>query len=139
MAITHTEQPAIRSLLRRKAALVLIVFTLMCIIVWIGLSLYFSSKKTSLSPNVQKQLQPLSPILDIETLKRLNIRRIYTQEELASFEVVREVIADQYGNKTGSTKVVTTSTSPPTAVATTSATSTPSSFVSPSPVSTIIP
>ena len=136
MTATYADQPAIRSLLRRKTALVLIVFTLMCIIVWIGLSLYFSFKKTSLPLNVQKQLQPLSPVLDVETLKSLHSRRIYTQEELASFEVVREVIADQTGNKPGSAKILTVpSASPTTPEATKSATPIPS----PSPTPTITP
>ena len=134
MASTHTDQPAIRTLLRRKMALVLIVFTLTCIIVWIGLSLYFSFKKTSLPLNVQKQLQPLSPVLDVETLKRLNNRRVYTQEELAAFEVVREVTEDQNGNKiTGSTKALVTPTPTPVVLtATASATPNPS----PTPITT---
>lgn len=128
MASTHTDQPAIRSLLRRKMALVLIVFTLTCIIVWIGLSLYFAFKKTSLPLNVQKQLQQLSPVLDVETLKSLNSRRVYTQEELSAFEVVREITESQNGNTiTGSTKVLVTSTPTPVApVATISATPNPS-------------
>lgn len=127
MAFTRANQPAIRTLLRRKMALVLIVFTLTCIIVWIGLSLYFSFKKTSLPLNVQKQLQPLSPVLDAETLKSLNSRRVYTQEELSAFEVVREVTEDQNGNKAGSTQVLITPTPTPTSspTATTSATPTP--------------
>ncbi len=143
MPFTHTEQPAIRALLRRKTALVLIVFTLMCIIVWIGLGLYFSFKNTSLPLNVQKQLQPLSPVLDVETLKSLNSRTVYTQQELATFEVVREVTGDQNGNKiTSPTQTLVTPASTPVALeATASATSKPSSSpsVSPSPTPTTTP
>ena len=141
MASIHTDQPAIRTLLRRKMALVLIVFTLTCIIVWIGLSLYFSFKKTSLPLNVQKQLQPLSPVLDVETLKSLNSRRVYTQEELAAFEVVREVTEDQSGNKIpGSTTTLATPTPTPVAPsATATASATPNPSPSPSSTPTIVP
>ena len=132
MASTHTNQPAIRSLLRRKMALVLIVFTLMCIIVWIGLSLYFSFKKTNLPLNVQKQLQPLSPVLDVETLKSLNTRKVYTPEELSAFTVVREVTEDQNGNKkTGSTQTLVTPASSLTATESATPKPLPSPSVSP--------
>ena len=132
MASTHTNQPAIRSLLRRKMALVLIVFTLMCIIVWIGLSLYFSFKKTNLPLNVQKQLQPLSPVLDVETLKSLNTRKVYTPEELSAFTVVREVTEDQNGNKkTGSTQTLVTPVSSLTATESATPKPSPSPSVSP--------
>ncbi len=64
--------------------------------------MYFSFRKTTLSPNVQKQLQPLTPVLDGNALKELEKRRPYSPEELVEFNVVKEIVADEGG--TGSQK-----------------------------------
>ncbi|HKY73904.1 MAG TPA: hypothetical protein VJ246_01170, partial [Patescibacteria group bacterium] len=65
------EQSTLRVLIRRKIILTMFVISLAVIIMWIGISVYFSLRKVNLPPNVQKQLQPLSPVLDAKTLREL--------------------------------------------------------------------
>ena len=88
---------SLQSLLKRRALLILIVISLACLLIWIGVSVYFSFKKTTLPPNVQKQLSPLTPVIDNKTLKELEQRRPYTPEELIGFEVVKEITVDESG------------------------------------------
>ena len=61
------------------------------------------------SSKCSETITTVKPGIDVETLKSLNSRRVYTQEELAAFEVVREVTEDQSGNKIpGSTTTLAT-------------------------------
>jgi hypothetical protein len=130
MAEQKLDSAPLKGLAHRRVFMVLIVFTLASILIWIGLSIYFSLNKTSLPPNVQKQLQPLSPVLDTKTLETLKTRRIYTSEELAAFDIVRELAPDANGKTTATqqSKVlevpgtkIQTSTSSATSTASTSA------------------
>lgn len=88
---------SLQALIKRRALLALIVVTLACLIIWIGVSMYFSLRKTSLPINVQKQLTPLTPVIDNKTLKELEVRKQYTPEELANFPVVKEITIDEGG------------------------------------------
>ena len=100
MAEQKIDITPLKGLAHRRVFMVLIVFTLASILIWIGLSIYFSLNKTSLPPNVQKQLQPLSPVLDTKTLETLKTRRIYSSEELSAFDIVRELAPDASGKTT---------------------------------------
>lgn len=97
------EQSALQVLIHRKIILTMFVISLAVIIMWIGVSVYFSLRKVNLPPNVQKQLQPLSPVLDAKTLQELRNRRYYQPDELSAFTPVKEITIEESG---GGTKTV---------------------------------
>lgn len=109
---------SLQALIKRRALLVLVVISLACLLIWIGVSVYFSFKKTTLPPNVQKQLTPLTPVIDGKALKDLETRKQFTPEELINFAVVKEIIIDESG---GTKKTPTLPTQTPKSVATSSA------------------
>lgn len=96
--MTHDQNTSsFQSLIKRRVLLVLVVVSLACLLIWIGVSVYFSFKKTSLPPNVQKQLTPITPVIDTKTLKDLGTRRQFQPEELVDFPIVKEVLLDETG------------------------------------------
>lgn len=134
--INQEQHASMQSLIKRRALLILIVISLACLLIWIGVSIYFSFKKTTLPPNVQKQLSPLTPVIDTKALKELEQRKQYTPEELTGFDVIKEIIIDE--NSVGGKKNTTVPTPSPksTSSATSSAQKVATSSASPSPAST---
>ncbi|OGJ21823.1 MAG: hypothetical protein A2804_01105 [Candidatus Pacebacteria bacterium RIFCSPHIGHO2_01_FULL_46_10] len=91
------------SLIKRKDLLYILVFGLLAATVWIGFGVYFSFHKNTLTPNVKQQILPLSPIIDTQSLEDLKKRRIFSIDELVSFQVTQEV--EEAGKNGGNTTV----------------------------------
>lgn len=62
--------------------LTIAIFTLITVIVWIGITVYQSFKISTTPKIVQEQLKPLRPDFDTEVIDALNLRRKISQEEL---------------------------------------------------------
>jgi len=127
------EQSTLRVLIRRKIILTMFVISLAVIIMWIGISVYFSLRKVNLPPNVQKQLQPLSPVLDAKTLRELQNRRYYQPDELSAFTPVKEITQEESGGGTRTTLLVPSPVPVSTIGAVPSVSPSPSPTLSPTP------
>lgn len=94
------EQPFIKSLFRRQIILTIFVVSLVAVGIWIGMTIYFSLNKSSIPSSVQRQIQPLTPVLDIKTLQELKQRKLYPDEVLSTFPLIKEITeTDEKGLK----------------------------------------
>jgi hypothetical protein len=105
------------SLKRSKDVLYILILALVVALVWIIIGVYHAAVKTSIPANIQKLTTPLSPTLDTETLQGLSSRTLYTDQELQSFPINREIIDDK-----GVVQEVSTPVATPTPAASGSAT-----------------
>ena len=79
------------------------IFTLVTIMIWVGLSIFQTQQRTGISEELQQLALPLNPNINTEVLNRINQKRSYSPEELADFPVYR-LTRDAEGND----KIVTT-------------------------------
>lgn len=95
------------TLKRSKDVLYIVILALVVALVWIVISVYHAAVKTSVPPNIQKLTTPLTPTIDIELLGTLSSRKTYTEEELASFPINRQIINEDGEAEDLSTPVAT--------------------------------
>lgn len=60
----------------QKNLLKLAIITLITIIVWVAAATYRSFTKSRIAPDVKKQLLPLTPTLDIDTMEKIQQRQV---------------------------------------------------------------
>ena len=58
----------------KRDALNIGILTLVTVIIWVGIEVYQTYNQTTISQDIQSQLQPLNPSIDIETLDGLSDR-----------------------------------------------------------------
>lgn len=73
-----------------KDALILSILTLLTVLTWIGFDVYRALTKTAVPEVLQKQIDPLNPRINRETIERLKTRETISEEEL-KMVVVPEV------------------------------------------------
>lgn len=54
----------------------LAIFTLITVAIWIGFNTYRSLTASQIAPEVKKQLTPLTPTLDIDTMEKIKQRQL---------------------------------------------------------------
>lgn len=72
---------------RDQFALGLLIFSLVTIMAWIGVSMYFTQRQPTLSPEIQFIAQPLNPNLDQDTVKKIEDETYYDPNTLTSFPI----------------------------------------------------
>jgi hypothetical protein len=72
------EQKLKRDLLR------IAVLTVITVLIWIGLTTYWAFKKSQIKPEVQRQLVPLTPSLDLDTMENIKQRQPVTAQDWKS-------------------------------------------------------
>ena len=78
--------------LRQRQALVrVLIFSLVTVIIVIIFNIFQSQQKTGLSTELQTLAEPLNPNIDLEVIQRLQQKRAFTSNELASFPINRIV------------------------------------------------
>jgi hypothetical protein len=70
-----------------QQVLIILIFSLVTIVVWIGLSLLNSQSKTAISAESQSLATPLNPSINIQVLEELESKRAYSDSELSSFPI----------------------------------------------------
>lgn len=81
------EQKIKRDLLR------LAVLTVVVVIVWISLEIYRSMKQSQVGPEVKKQLSPLTPSLDLDTMESIKQRQQVLPEDWSNLKKAFEIPA----------------------------------------------
>jgi hypothetical protein len=79
------EQKIKRDLLR------LAVLTVVVVVIWIGLEVYRSTKQSQLGPEIKKQLSPLTPSIDLDTMENIKQRQQVLPENWSSIKRVLEI------------------------------------------------
>mgnify|MGYP005837292599 CR=1 FL=1 len=69
--------------------LVIFILTLITIVLWTSLSTFFAFTRTTLPPEVSRNLRPITPVIDREMLQQVSSRTQYSQEQLSSFTLSR--------------------------------------------------
>ncbi len=87
MSNTQTMQ----SLVLKKTLLYIGVSSLIIVMIWITLSTALSIKKTTIPSNLQEKTKPITPTIDVQTINQLKNRRAFTNDELSSFTISKEM------------------------------------------------
>lgn len=83
----------------------LMIFTTLTVFIWVGLEIYRMANKTTITPVLQEQLEPLDPSLDGQTINSLKERKLISLEQLAqapeivTFELEEEEIEATLGGE----------------------------------------
>lgn len=86
------KRTTLKRLLFEQHLLTLLLFTFCVIIVWVLAAIYFTFSKSTLTTEEQLYIEPLNPTLNMKSIDALNRRKWWTKEELANFELSREVV-----------------------------------------------
>lgn len=77
----------IDKLKKREDLLRVLIFSLVTVFIWIGLSIFLSQRDSKVPLDVQKHVLPLNPNIDRTIFPELSSRKKYTPEELTSFDI----------------------------------------------------
>lgn len=86
----------------KQQLLAIFSLLLVCIMFWIGISIFSSQQKVLISPDLLKMSQSLNPSLQVELLDSLQNKKMYSDTDLAQFPIY--VI--QYDQRTQIGKIV---------------------------------
>lgn len=70
----------------------LAIITLTTVLIWTGFDIYRAYTRTQVKPDVRKQLTPLNPKLDTETLEDLSNKKDLSLEKVKTFSPSRIII-----------------------------------------------
>jgi hypothetical protein len=75
------------SLQRNQTFLRILIFTLVTVIIWVGLTLFRTQNTTGISPELLRLAEPLNPNINVEVLGRVEQKRAYQVQDLADFPI----------------------------------------------------
>lgn len=139
-------QSQLKSLQNNQKLLGLLIFSLITVVIWIGISLITSQTSTAISSEELALAAPMDPSINTTVLDQIALKRTYPSPDLANFPifiVLNESTSTSILDGTSQTLIVQPGTeegleiSPgPTLEATDSAQPTPTPEVSPAPTET---
>lgn len=77
----------LEKLKKEKKLFTAFIFVLAAIIVWILVSILVTKKTTGITPEMTELAEPLNPNLNMTILDRLDVKRTFTQDQLANFPI----------------------------------------------------
>lgn len=75
------------SLQRNQTFLKILIFTLVTVIIWVGMTLFRTQRSTEISPELIKLSEPLNPNINLTIVERVEQKRSLSPEELADFPI----------------------------------------------------
>lgn len=143
-----SKQNSINQLKQQQHLLQIGIFTLVTVVVWIGLSLFRSQSKTQVDTTLQKLALPLTPSIDAEVIDRLEQKKLFTEAELSGFPIYKfldtksgteqRVVTIDYVDDSAASLLAAPSSSP-SAFPSPSPAASPSATPSPSPSPSLSP
>lgn len=91
-------QKTIERLRQQQQLLALLIFGLIAVAIWIVFSLITSQRQLTVSPELQKLAKPLTPNLNREVLKKLQQKRLYSQQGLEKFPIY-VIVQDEFSKQ----------------------------------------
>lgn len=82
-----TAQQEFSILRHRQQLLAVLIFSLMAIVVWVGVGLITSQESSSISPQLQQAATPLNPSINVEVLSTIEQQTAYDPSQLTSFPI----------------------------------------------------
>ncbi len=74
---------------QQQIFLKILVFSFFVVLIWIGVSVFQSQKKTALPSELVQMSTPLNPNIDLDAVSRIEQKRVYTASDLAQFSVIK--------------------------------------------------
>jgi hypothetical protein len=75
------------SLQRNQTFLKILIFTLVTVIIWVGMTLFRTQRSSEISPELIRLSEPLNPNINLTVVERVEQKRSFSPEELADFPV----------------------------------------------------
>lgn len=72
--------------------LAILVLLFVCVVFWMGGTLFSSQRDTKIDPELTRLAKPLSPTLDVTVIEQIEEKRQYTEDELANFTIYKIVL-----------------------------------------------
>jgi len=72
---------------KRQTLLKIFIFTLVTVIIWVGLTLFRTQQETGIRPELITKSEALNPNINIEVVDQLEQKRQYTDQELSDFPI----------------------------------------------------
>jgi hypothetical protein len=94
-AFENIFQKQLSHLRHRQEILAILIFSLVTCLVWVSLELMTSQRKTTVSAELMKLAQPLTPTINNQVLNELQQKRHYAEAELSSFPIYRVISAKE--------------------------------------------
>lgn len=77
----------LNQLQKKQTLLKIFIFTLVTVIIWVGLTLFRTQQETGIRPELIKKAEALNPNINVEVIEQLEQKQAYTAEELADFPI----------------------------------------------------
>lgn len=71
----------------RKDLFILSVCTLATVVIWIGLTIYWNLTKSRVNPDVKKQILPLTPTIELDTMESIKQRLLVPEASWSSIKL----------------------------------------------------
>lgn len=101
-------QKELKGLRHKQQLLGILLFSLVTIVVWVGISLILSQQSTRISSALQRLALPLNPSINVEVLSEIEQKRAYDPATLTNFPIYR-LLSDEEAVTLGSSQPSTTS------------------------------
>lgn len=75
------------TLQRNQTFLKILIFTLVTVIIWVGMTLFRTQRSTEISPELIRLSEPLNPNINMAVIERVEQKRSFSPEELADFPI----------------------------------------------------
>jgi hypothetical protein len=85
-------QRELGNLQHRQQLLYILLFSFATVVVWIGVSLLTSQRRTGIPPETLLLATPLNPTINTPLLEEIKGKRAYTEEELRLFPIYKVVV-----------------------------------------------
>jgi len=72
---------------KKQTLLRIFIFTLVTIIVWVGVTLLRTQQETGIRPELNKKAEALNPNVSTETLDQIEQKRAFTDADLSDFPI----------------------------------------------------
>jgi hypothetical protein len=89
------------SLQHKQTFLRIMIFTLVTVMIWVGITLFGTQRETGIKPELLVLAEPLNPNINTQVIERVEQKRYFSPEELADFPIYTFVVS-----KTGEESIV---------------------------------
>lgn len=83
---------------QKQTFLKILIFTLVTVMVWVGLTLFRTQQRTGITPELLKMAEALNPNINEAVLSEIEQKRAYSPEELNDFPIY-SITTDRTGEQ----------------------------------------
>ena len=77
----------LKSLYQHQKMMYVLIFTLVTVVIWAGVSIFLTSQETPIDPELIELSTPLNPNLNLQVIQELENKKSYSQTELSQFTI----------------------------------------------------